>query len=129
MPENLDQMAALAAEHVEIAAVRIALQRLLHLDRQAVHAAPHIGVPRRHLGNDRARREAFSHNRALLLLAPAPPALNAGDNLNPRHRTVVSTNASTVLCTGAKPASHPSTRRPSPDGYSKPNAAYLVGLR
>src|SRR6202040_1567570 len=40
-------MAALAAEHVEIAAMRIALQRLLHLDRQAVHAAPHIGVPDR----------------------------------------------------------------------------------
>ena len=47
------------------------------------------------------------------------PALNAGDNLNPRHRTVVSTNASTVICTGAKPASHPSTRRPSPDGYDR----------
>jgi hypothetical protein len=27
--------------------MRIALQRLLHLDRQAVHAAPHIGVPDR----------------------------------------------------------------------------------
>ena len=31
MPENLDQLAALAAEHIEIAAVRITLERLLHL--------------------------------------------------------------------------------------------------
>jgi hypothetical protein len=29
-PENLDQLAALAAEHVEIASVRIALQGFLH---------------------------------------------------------------------------------------------------
>src|SRR5712691_719600 len=60
MPENLDQMTALAAEHIEIAGMRIALQTLLHLDRQTVHAAPHIGVsdrqPHPHTGRNRAQR-------------------------------------------------------------------------
>ena len=32
---------------VQIAGVRVAPERLLHLQRQAVHAAPHVGVPDR----------------------------------------------------------------------------------
>src|SRR5260370_15433402 len=68
-------------------------------------------------GTHGARREAFGDDRPLLLLAPAPPPLNAGDNLNSRHRTVATTSASTVICTGAKPAGHYPARRPSPDGY------------
>jgi hypothetical protein len=85
--------------------------------------APTIDLARRNLGppsdlgNYGARREAFGDNRPLLLVAPAPPPLNASDYLNPRHRTVASTSANTVLCTGAKPADHQLARRPSPDGY------------
>jgi hypothetical protein len=45
VPEDLHQITALAPEHVEVPRVRIALQRLLHLERQAVHTAPHVGVP------------------------------------------------------------------------------------
>src|SRR5262249_28280390 len=44
MPENLDQLAALAPEDVEIAPVRIALERFLHREGQRVHAAAHVGV-------------------------------------------------------------------------------------
>src|ERR1700732_5580953 len=44
MPENLDQLSALAAEHVEIAAVSIALEHFLHLQGQRVHAAAHVGA-------------------------------------------------------------------------------------
>lgn len=40
MPENLDQIAATTPENVQIARVRIAIQRLLDLHRQAVHATP-----------------------------------------------------------------------------------------
>ena len=42
MPENSDQVTAAAAKNVEIAAVRVAPQRLLNLQRQAVHAAPRV---------------------------------------------------------------------------------------
>src|SRR6516164_5074340 len=43
MPENFDQRAALAAKHIEIAGVRITLERLLHLESQALHPTPHVG--------------------------------------------------------------------------------------
>src|SRR5947209_3575160 len=62
-------MAPLAAEHIEIAGVRIALQHLLHLDRQAVHAAPHIGVPdRQPYPHSRGNRD---HRRATALTTAA----------------------------------------------------------
>jgi hypothetical protein len=35
---------AFAAEHVEVAGMRIVMHHLLNLDRQAVHAASHVGV-------------------------------------------------------------------------------------
>src|SRR3954470_3813586 len=47
VPKDLDQVTAGATEHVEIARVWIPAKRLLHLQRQAVHAAPHIGPPDR----------------------------------------------------------------------------------
>ena len=47
VPEDLDQVAALAPKHEEVAGERIASKRLLYLQRQPVHAAPHIGAPDR----------------------------------------------------------------------------------
>ncbi len=44
MPKSLQQTTRAAPEHVKIARVRITLQRLLHLQCQAVHAATHVGV-------------------------------------------------------------------------------------
>src|SRR5260370_35033597 len=43
MPENLDQITSGAPEDVKIARMRISPQRFLHLQRQAIHTAPHIG--------------------------------------------------------------------------------------
>src|SRR5512135_493470 len=43
VPKNLDQVTSGTSEDVKIARMRIALQRLLDLQSQAVHAAPHIG--------------------------------------------------------------------------------------
>lgn len=42
-PEAFDQTAAPSAEHVQIAGLRIAPEPLLHQERQALHAAAHIG--------------------------------------------------------------------------------------
>src|SRR5687767_9137333 len=47
MPENLDQVTSFAPKNVQITGVRIAPQHLLDLDRQAVQAAPHVGLPDR----------------------------------------------------------------------------------
>ena len=43
MPEDLDQVAPGAAEDEKIAGEGIAAKRLLHLQGETVHAAPHIG--------------------------------------------------------------------------------------
>src|SRR5712691_4622663 len=79
MPENLDQMTALAAEHIEIAGMRIALQTLLHLDRQTVHAAPHIGVsdrqPHPHTGRNRDHRRDSALTTAAANAAGIEPGI------------------------------------------------------
>src|ERR1019366_10143277 len=43
MPKDLQQVATFATENVKIAGVRIAAKSLLNLQRQPIHAAPHIG--------------------------------------------------------------------------------------
>src|SRR5438477_13119512 len=43
MPDDLNQVASDASEHVEVTGVRIAPQNLLHLQRQPVHAFAHVG--------------------------------------------------------------------------------------
>ncbi len=52
---DLHQVAARAPKDVEIARVRVALQRLLHLEGETVHAAPHVGVSHRQPHPDRRR--------------------------------------------------------------------------
>ena len=44
VPKDLDQLAALATEHVEVFAMRGAFEGLLHRQGQRVHAAAHVGV-------------------------------------------------------------------------------------
>src|SRR3954469_17632482 len=44
MPENLQKNAAPAPEDKKMARVRIALERLLHQERQPVHALAHVGA-------------------------------------------------------------------------------------
>jgi len=44
MPDDLDKIAAAAAENKQMPAMRIALQRLLHKQRHPRKAAAHIGA-------------------------------------------------------------------------------------
>ena len=55
---------------------------------------------------------------------PAAPAL-VHEPVNSRHRTVASTSANTVICTGARPAGHHPARWPAPDGYDPRTSIYL----
>ena len=45
MPDDLHEIAAPATEHEQVPRVRIGFQRLLHQQRQARKAAPHVCVP------------------------------------------------------------------------------------
>src|ERR1019366_2312503 len=47
IPQDLDQSAAATAEHEQMAIVRIVLECLLNLQRQAIEAAPHVCVAAR----------------------------------------------------------------------------------
>src|SRR5713101_3169781 len=59
--------------------MRIALQTLLHLDRQAVHAAPHIGVadrqPHPHPGRNRDHRRDSALTTAAANAAGIEPGI------------------------------------------------------
>jgi hypothetical protein len=54
VPKNLDEIATAAAKGEKIAGVRIALQRLLHLQGKTIHAAAHVGM---------AGRDPYTHTR------------------------------------------------------------------
>ena len=61
-PQQLDQIAALAAEHEHVATMRIALSVVFHERREPVHAAAHVG----HAGGQpdlRARRQRDHERR------------------------------------------------------------------
>ena len=109
-----------------VGACTASLTPLVELIRRHVFAAERIrdliGAdlrPTRHVGNNRTRFQTRRDNRPLLLIAPAPPTLGAGDYLNSRHRTVANTAANTVVCTDASnsPNRRRSARRPSPERY------------
>src|SRR6185437_12075192 len=77
MPQDLHQVAALAAEHIQIAGMRIALQGLLHLQRQPVHATAHVrrtgGQPHPHTGRRRYHpRSAVTTRRKAVRLTSCP---------------------------------------------------------
>src|SRR5262245_49103723 len=66
MPEHLDQATAPAAEHEQMSAMRIAPERLLHQQRQAIKALAHVGVagrqpdPRAARDRDHRARSPFA---------------------------------------------------------------------
>jgi hypothetical protein len=64
---------------------------------------------------------ALGNNRPLLLGAPPTPAFGAGDDFNPRHRTVSSTSANTVACTGAYQPDTPPLCKAAITGRLHPN--------
>src|SRR4051794_7621392 len=86
MPNNFNQVASGAAKNVQIASVRVAAERLLHLQRQPVHTLAHIGPadrqPHPHArGNrDHRRSNTSSTRRSVAAWTPSltrtryPPA-------------------------------------------------------
>src|SRR5713226_5279681 len=76
MPQHLDQATATAAEHEQMAVVRIALERLLYQQRQAVEALAHVRAAGRqpHLRaarNRDHRRLAFASAATITLTVDA----------------------------------------------------------
>jgi hypothetical protein len=63
MPQNLDQPTSAPTKHKQMAVVRIMLERLLHLQCQAVEAAPHVSVTSRQ-PNSRAIRDRNHRRRS-----------------------------------------------------------------
>ena len=66
MPKNLREIATTAPENIEIATMGIALQTLLNLKRQTLHAAPHVSMPSRnpdtYAARDRNHRRDIAFN-------------------------------------------------------------------
>ena len=67
MPEDLDQAASSAAEDVEISRVRIPPERVLDVQGETFHPAPHVGAPDRDphadAGRERDQRRRSSAPR------------------------------------------------------------------
>nr|WP_247973407.1 hypothetical protein [Bradyrhizobium sp. 195] len=59
VPKDIDQLAAFATEHIEVAPVRVSRERFLHQQDQRVHAATHIGVAGRN-PHPHARRNGIT---------------------------------------------------------------------
>ena len=78
MPYDLDQIAPHPSKNVQITGMRVPTERLLHLQRQPVHAAPHIGAANRQpdphaRGNrDHRRSSTSSTSRSAEALTPLP---------------------------------------------------------
>lgn len=89
MPEDLCQIAALAPEDVEISGKGIALQALLHLPRQPLHATPHIGVALCDPDSNTARNGDHRRDRAFNTRVSA--AVSTSD-----HTRIRSPSASTI---------------------------------
>src|SRR5258708_6117939 len=114
MPENLDQLSVLAAEHIEIAAVRIALERFLHLQGQRVHAAAHVGAAR---GNPHPYSRSHWDHRCRPSASTATAAVSAAASTTPviRIRAPVANSISIVprSATGAASGAIPTRANPT----------------
>src|SRR6516162_10532087 len=71
-------MASSASEDVQISSMRIALQYFLDLHRQAVHAAPHVGVADCQPDANSRRDRYHRPDRALTTAAANPAGIEAG---------------------------------------------------
>src|SRR5919106_1761467 len=81
VPKNLHKMTFAAPEHKKIACMRVAAEALLHLQRQAVHATPHIGHPGRQPDPDATRNR--DHRRTSARSA----AVTTAGSTRPEMRT------------------------------------------
>jgi hypothetical protein len=102
MPEDFGEVAAAPAENVEIARIRIALQLLLNLKRQALHPAPHVSMAGCNPNSAACRqrdheRSAFKVAAITLDGAPAPIFTRTSFSST-------STTLGAMFCVGAKAA-------------------------
>src|SRR5882672_71209 len=118
VPQNLDQPAAPATENEKLPAVRIALELLLHQERQAIEAPPHVGVARCQPHPDAGRKR--DHDRRSFATRAAIAAVTVATSAAPVIRTRVPPASSIsitptgagnsgaasapMICTGANPA-------------------------
>ena len=105
-------------ENVQIAGMRIAPERLLDLQRQAVHAAPHVGAadrqPHPHAGRDRDHRRVSALTTAAANAAETEPGIRtrtlpvnstsiAGSATDLSSSAVELGTSPAVIMTGANP--------------------------
>src|SRR4051812_12994680 len=100
VPDDLHQVCAAATEDVEIAAMRVTTQRLLHLQRQGMHSTTHIGVadrePHPDAGwcRDHARNAANTRRRlAAVIVAVTRTAVPSGSTISIRSSGSLSRSA------------------------------------
>ena len=89
MPEDFRQIAAPASEDIEVAGMRIALQALLNLQRQTLHAAPHVRVARRNPDPNAVRNRDHRRDSAF------KTRVNAADSTSDQTK-IRSPSASTI---------------------------------
>src|SRR5690348_16433658 len=102
MPDDLEQVTSGAPVDVTIARVRVAAQRLLHLQRQPVHPFAHVGPTDRQPHPNPARNR--NHRRAS---APTTAAAKAGDTEAGIRTWALPANSISITGTGG-------IARPSP---------------
>src|SRR5215469_852142 len=88
-------MTAFAAKHIKITGMRIALQTLLDLQRQAVHPAPHVGLADRQPHSHPRRKR--DHRRAN---ASTTAAAKAGDTKAGIRTQTLPTNSISIAGMG-----------------------------
>src|SRR5215469_11433763 len=100
VPQNLDQPAATAAKHKKLPAVRIALELLLHQERQAVEASPHVGMARRQPHPDAGRKRDHDR-RSFAASAPTAADTVAASTAPVIRSRVPSASSISITPTGA----------------------------
>src|SRR5580704_3269737 len=104
MPDDLDQIGFGASEDIEIARMRIPAERLLHLQRQAVHPLAHVrppdGQPDLHTrrNRDHRRSSASSTRRNAFPSTPLPMRMRY---LSPSSISIVSAEVEVAGASGS----------------------------
>src|SRR3979411_2718099 len=111
MPKHLHEVAPTPTEHKEIAGMWIALQRLLHLQGEAIHAAAHVGMTRRdphpHTGGNGNHRRGIAFITAAARSGSTAPEIRKRmprPNSSPMRGMLAGTVGGTAGSLGSGPA-------------------------
>src|SRR3954453_14028536 len=144
MPENLQKIAAPAPEDKKMARVRIALEHLLHQERQPVHALAHVGAaggePHPCPTRERDHRPARARSAAATTAGSTAPEIRTRSppassiSISPEKAGTASATVggvAGVISTAAKPgtpAAGTARSIPAPARYSLRQAKSWLGL-